>query len=86
MHTGQLVALVFLTSILPSLQEDPYCSLDYGVPTFSDCLDLTNALYSGWPSTTGDGRIHVFSLRHEPIPEGLPPAVKNGRTWLPKFA
>lgn len=65
---------------------DPQCDIHYGHPAYSDCLDLTYALYDGWPGTSGDRRQHLFGLRTFPIPDWAPPGAKNHRTWVPKFA
>lgn len=69
-----------------ALPSTPLCSIDYGHPTYTDCLDLSYSLYNGWPGNAGDTFDHYFSVRNAPIPDWAPPSARSHRVPLRKLA
>lgn len=79
------LALSYFLLPAPFVAGNYVCSPAYGRPTYSDCLDLTNSLFSGWPGTVGDKHSHLYSLRMALIPDWIEIEALHSRVWLPKI-
>ena len=78
---------LWLLIFLSVAATDPTCSLLYGRPIYSDCLDLISILYSGgWPGESPDPRKHFFSISGALVPDYATAGARHNRKFLPMIA
>ena len=71
--------ILLLIAFISFATADPVCHPDYGQPTYTDCVDLVNALRLG----SDDQRLLFFALLGEKVPPWIPNLAKKCRSRLP---